>query len=74
LTPVDTPTDDTTDGDSGGSGPVDPMVQLQQALDNQTGNLFVDLLNGDIPLGSLQIGRGVAWSLLNSYDVHISAL
>jgi len=34
-------------------------------LENQTGNLFFDLLNGNVPLGSLQIGRGVAWSLLN---------
>jgi len=34
-------------------------------LANQTGNPLVDLINGNVPLGGLQVGRGVAWSLLN---------
>jgi len=36
---------------------------MEEMFAAQTGNPFIDILNGNVPLGNMQ--RGISWSLLN---------
>jgi uncharacterized surface anchored protein/preprotein translocase subunit SecG len=53
--------DDSQPGTTGGEP--SPPRTMEEMFEAQTGNVFLDILNGNVPLGNFQ--GGVSWSVLN---------